>query len=58
MKKFVNNLINIVLDEAHVVQEWGGTFCSDYLCIGSIQYLITQKPTVGIHLRTTTLPPG
>ena len=26
MKLFVNNLINLVLDEAHVVQEWGGTF--------------------------------
>ena len=56
-KKFVNNLINLVLDEAHVVQEWGGTFRSDYLRIGPIRYLITRKPTVGIHLGTATLPP-
>ena len=42
---FVNNLVNLVLDEAHVVQEWGGTFCSDYLHIGPIHYLITWVPT-------------
>src|ERR1700677_5141197 len=56
-EEIVNNLINIVLNEAHVVQEWGGTFHSDYLHIGPIRYLINRKPTVGIHLRTATLPP-
>ncbi|KZP21375.1 hypothetical protein FIBSPDRAFT_953856 [Athelia psychrophila] len=25
-KKFTNKIINIVLDEAHVIQEWGGSF--------------------------------
>jgi superfamily II DNA helicase RecQ len=30
-KRFIDNLVNLVLDEAHVVKEWGGTFCSDYL---------------------------
>ena len=25
-KKFADNLVNLVLDEAHVVKEWGGTF--------------------------------
>ncbi|KIM86111.1 hypothetical protein PILCRDRAFT_5178 [Piloderma croceum F 1598] len=35
-KKFTNNLINLVLDEAHVVKEWGSTFHSDYLRIGPI----------------------
>ena len=30
-KRFTDNLVNLVLDEAHVVKEWGGTFCSDYL---------------------------
>ena len=57
-KLFMNNLINLVLDEAHVVQEWGGTFCSDYLRIGPIRHLITWKPTVGLHLGTATLPPS
>jgi superfamily II DNA helicase RecQ len=56
-KVFVDNLVNLVLDEAHVVQEWGGTFHSDYLRIGPIRYLITRKPTVGLHLGTATLPP-
>jgi len=56
-KVFVDNLVNLVLDQAHVVQEWGGTFHSDYLQIGPIHYLITRKPTVGLHLRTATLPP-
>ena len=56
-KLFVNNLVNLVLDEAHVVQEWGDTFRSDYLRIGPIRYLITRKPIVGLHLGTATLPP-
>ena len=54
----MNNLINLVLDEAHVVQEWGGTFRSDYLRIGPIRHLMTWKPTVGLHLGTATLPPS
>jgi superfamily II DNA helicase RecQ len=57
-KRFVDNLINLVLDEAHVVKEWGGTFRSDYLKIGPVRYLLTQKPPVGLHLRTATLPPS
>ena len=30
-KVFTDNLINLVLDEAHVIKEWGGTFRSNYL---------------------------
>ena len=56
-KQFTDNLINLVLNEAHVIKEWGGTFCSNYLCIGPIHYLLICKPTVGIHLRTATMPP-
>ena len=55
-KRFTDNLVNLVLDEAHVVKEWGGTFRSDYLRIGPIRYLLTRKPTVGIHLGTATMP--
>jgi superfamily II DNA helicase RecQ len=40
-KSFVNNLVNLILDEAHVIKEWGGTFRSDYLRIGPILYIIT-----------------
>ena len=56
--KFTDNLINLVLDEAHVIKEWGGTFRSDYLHIGPIRYLLTRKPTVGLHLGTATMPPN
>lgn len=56
-KKFTDNLVNLVLDEAHVIKEWGGTFRSDYLRIGPIRYLLTRKPTVGLHLGTATMPP-
>jgi superfamily II DNA helicase RecQ len=35
-KKFTDNIINLVLDEAHVIKERGGTFHSDYLKIGPI----------------------
>ena len=56
-KQFTDNLINLVLDEAHVIKEWGGTFRSNYLHIGPIRYLLTCKPTVGIHLGTATMPP-
>jgi superfamily II DNA helicase RecQ len=55
-KRFTDNLVNLVLDEVHVVKEWGGTFRSDYLRIGPIRYLLTRKPTVGIHLGTATMP--
>jgi superfamily II DNA helicase RecQ len=47
--------VNLVLDEAHVVKEWGSTFRSDYLQIGPIRYLLTWKPTVGIHLGMATM---
>lgn len=49
--------MNLVLDEAHVVKEWGGTFRNDYLRIGPIRYLLTRKPVVGLHLGTATLAP-
>ena len=56
-KSFVNNLVNLILDKAYVIKEWGGTFRSNYLQIRPIRYLITRKPTVGIHLGMATLPP-
>ena len=42
-KKFTDNLVNIVLDKAHVVKEWGGTFHLDYLWIGPVHYLLTPS---------------
>ena len=37
-ENFMDKLVNIVLDEAHVIKEWGGTFRTDYLKIGPIHY--------------------
>lgn len=37
-KQVMDNVINIVLDEAHVIKEWGGTFRTDYLKLGPLRY--------------------
>jgi superfamily II DNA helicase RecQ len=34
----------IVLDEAHVIKEWGGTFRTDYLKLGPIHQGIGRGP--------------
>src|SRR6202011_2225419 len=52
-KKFTDNIINLVLDEAHVIKEWGGTFRSDYLKIGPIQYQFSRM--IPMHLRSATV---
>lgn len=55
MKCFTDNLVNFVLDEAHVIREWGGTFRSDYLKIGPICYMLPRL--VPFHLGSATLGP-
>ena len=54
-KKFTDNIINLVLDEAHVIKEWGRTFQSDYLRIGLIQYLLPRM--IPIHLGSAMIGP-
>ena len=41
-KRVMDNVINIVLDEAHVIKEWGGTFRTDYLKLGPLHYQFPQ----------------
>ena len=41
-KRVMDNVINIVLDEAHVIKEWGGTFRTDYLKLGPLRYRFPQ----------------
>lgn len=48
--------MNFVLDEAHVIKEWGGTFRTDYLKIGPIRYLFPRM--IGFHLGSATIGPG
>ena len=52
-KQFMDKLVNIVLDEAHVIKEWGGTFRTDYLKIGPICYRIPQM--IPFHLGSATV---
>ena len=37
-KQVIDNLINIVLDEAHVVKGWGGTFERNYTKLEPLCY--------------------
>ena len=34
----MDNVINIVLDKAHVDKKWGGTFRTDYTKLGPLRY--------------------
>jgi superfamily II DNA helicase RecQ len=52
-KHFMDKLINIVLDEAHVIKEWGGTFRTDYLKIGPIRYRFPRM--IPFHLGSATV---
>jgi superfamily II DNA helicase RecQ len=38
----MDNVINIVLDEAHVIREWGSTFRTDYLKLRPLHYQFPQ----------------
>jgi len=55
-KQFMDNIVNFVLDEAHVIKEWGGMFRTDYLKIGPIQYLFPRM--IGFHLGSVTIGPA
>ena len=52
-KHFMDKLVNIVLDEAHVIKEWGGTFRTDYLKIGPIRYRFPRM--IPFHLGSATI---
>lgn len=43
------------MDEAHVIKEWGGTFCSDYLKLGPLRYLWPR--VIPIILGSATVGP-
>ena len=52
-KCFMDKLINIVLDKAHVIKEWGSTFRTDYLKIGPIRYRFPRM--IQFHLGLATV---
>lgn len=52
-KYFMDKLINILLDEAHVIKEWGGTFRTDYLKIGPVHYRFPRM--IPFHLGSATV---
>jgi superfamily II DNA helicase RecQ len=55
-KQFTDDIVNLVLDEAHVIKEWGGTFRTDYLKIGPIRDLFPRM--IGFHLGSATIGPA
>jgi superfamily II DNA helicase RecQ len=55
VRKFTNDLINIVLDEAHVIKDWGASFRGAYDQLGALRYLL--PPGIPYHLGTATLAP-
>jgi superfamily II DNA helicase RecQ len=52
----MNNLVNIIFDEAHCIKQWGGSFQGNFAKLGHLRYLILF--TVLFVLSTATLPPS
>ncbi|KAL0575055.1 hypothetical protein V5O48_006900 [Marasmius crinis-equi] len=53
-KQFMQHLLNVTIDEAHTVEEWGTTFREAYTRLGIIRHLMCRR--VPIHLASATLP--
>ncbi|KAJ3824470.1 P-loop containing nucleoside triphosphate hydrolase protein [Lentinula raphanica] len=53
---FMRSVINIVIDEAHVIRDWGGTFRPEYQSLGPARYALPRH--IPYHLGTATLPPN
>ncbi|KAJ3823424.1 hypothetical protein F5880DRAFT_1482208 [Lentinula raphanica] len=49
-------VIIFVIDVAHVVHDWGGTFCPEYHSLGPARYALPRH--IPYHLGTATLPPS
>ncbi|KAJ3729827.1 P-loop containing nucleoside triphosphate hydrolase protein [Lentinula raphanica] len=52
---FMCSVITIVIDETHVIREWGGTFRPEYHALGPSRYALPRH--IPYHLGTATLPP-
>ncbi|EEB88913.1 hypothetical protein MPER_13058 [Moniliophthora perniciosa FA553] len=53
-QQFMRHLLNLTMDEAHTVEEWGSTFRDAYARIGITRHLMCRR--VPIHLASATLP--
>ncbi|KAJ3768798.1 P-loop containing nucleoside triphosphate hydrolase protein, partial [Lentinula raphanica] len=53
---FMCSVIDIVIDESHVIREWGGTFRPECNTLGPSRYALLRH--IPYHLGTATLPPG
>ncbi|KAJ3730830.1 P-loop containing nucleoside triphosphate hydrolase protein [Lentinula raphanica] len=53
---FMCSVIDIVIDESHVIREWGGTFRPEYHTLGPSRYALPRH--IPYHLGTATLPPN
>ncbi|KAJ3964774.1 P-loop containing nucleoside triphosphate hydrolase protein [Lentinula raphanica] len=54
-RTFMRSVIDVVIDESHVIHEWGGTFRPEYHSLGPARYALPRH--IPYHLGTATLPP-
>ncbi|KAJ3911345.1 P-loop containing nucleoside triphosphate hydrolase protein [Lentinula edodes] len=54
-RKFMRSVISFVFDEAHVIEQWGGTFRPEYQKLGPLRYIMVRH--VPYQLGSATLPP-
>ncbi|KAL0058464.1 hypothetical protein AAF712_014850 [Marasmius tenuissimus] len=54
--EFKNNCIQVVVDEAHCISEWGDDFCPEYSELGKL--LACLPSTVPVLAASATMPPG
>ena len=52
---FTNQILNIIFDEAHCIQQWG-SFHKEYLHVGELRYLIPNH--IPFYVASATLPPA
>ncbi|ESK88232.1 hypothetical protein Moror_5502 [Moniliophthora roreri MCA 2997] len=53
-RPFMRHLLNLTIEEAHTVEEWGSSFQDAYACIGVVHHLMCC--CIPIYLASATLP--
>lgn len=53
--KVASKFLYFVFDEGHCISQWGHSFCSQYLYVGNLHYLL--PPDIPFYVASATLPP-